>query len=384
MKKFLPAIISIVIFLVFICLPNDFIGKRSPIKVTTSGGANLNETTFKGRIIQENLFKSKQYYPILGSSELEKPDPFHPVHMFKMMHMGHKPFLIGTGGSTDIIHAINIGSKVGKIDNKKLAIIISPQWFTRKGILDENFSARYSELQLHDLLKNKHLSKAFKKKLSHRLLDFTATKDQYGVEYYAKDKKHYESSLSDKMYINLMQKNDVMKSMLMLTNNFLHHSKMIDYKGKSWKEVAQIAEDYGKRHATNNDYGMENSYYKKILHHQKKLFRNHEFYLQSKEFDDLDLLLQALHEAKADPLFIILPVNGNWYDHIELPYERRLPVYQKINQHINRYGFKTYDMTDMDYEPYVIKDAVHIGWKGWVYINEQMNLHMKHQYPYNQ
>ncbi|MCE4955793.1 D-alanyl-lipoteichoic acid biosynthesis protein DltD [Macrococcoides caseolyticum] len=66
---------------------------------------------------------------------------------------------------------------------------------------------------------------------------------------------------------------------------------------------------------------------------------------------------------------------------IFLPFERRQPVYQKINEHIYQYGFKTYDMTPLDYEPYVIKDAVHIGWKGWVFADEAMILHMKNKYP---
>lgn len=34
-------------------------------------------------------------------------------------------------------------------------------------------------------------------------------------------------------------------------------------------------------------------------------------------------------------------------------------------------------MTDKDYEKYVISDAVHIGWKGWVYMDEQIAKHMK-------
>lgn len=383
MKKFIPAIISIALFLVFICLPTDFISKKSPFKPTTSDGANLNDTTFKGRVIQESLFKSKAYYPILGSSELEKPDPFHPVHMFRTMNTGKKPFLIGTGGSTSIIHAINIGSKVGQIKDKKLAIIISPQWFTNKGVLDENFSARYSELQLNDLLNNDKLSLAFKKKMSQRLMDFTATKDMRAVEQYANDDDHHTSSIGDKVYTDLMQKNDALKSVLMVTNNFVNNSKTVDVKGKNWDEITQIAANYGKQHATNNVYGMDNDYYKKILHHQKKLFRNHEFFMDSKEFGDLDLLLEALKEAKADPLFIVIPVNGKWYDHINLPVQRRQPVYQKIKDEINQYGFKTYDMTNLDYEPYVVKDAVHIGWKGWVYADEAMIRHMKDEYPYD-
>ncbi|CFO35382.1 poly D-alanine transfer protein [Staphylococcus aureus] len=33
-------------------------------------------------------------------------------------------------------------------------------------------------------------------------------------------------------------------------------------------------------------------------------------------------------------------------------------------------------MSDKDYEPYVVSDAVHIGWKGWVYITKNIDEHM--------
>ena len=29
---------------------------------------------------------------------------------------------------------------------------------------------------------------------------------------------------------------------------------------------------------------------------------------------------------------------------------------------------KVYDMSNKDYEKYVLSDVVHVGWKGWVYI----------------
>lgn len=41
-------------------------------------------------------------------------------------------------------------------------------------------------------------------------------------------------------------------------------------------------------------------------------------------------------------------------------------------------------MTNKDYEKYVISDAVHIGWKGWVYVDQQIAKHMKGQDPKNQ
>ena len=49
----------------------------------------------------------------------------------------------------------------------------------------------------------------------------------------------------------------------------------------------------------------------------------------------------------------------------------------KIHSTVVDNGGKIYDMTDKDYEKYVISDAVHIGWKGWVYMDEQIAKHMK-------
>jgi len=41
------------------------------------------------------------------------------------------------------------------------------------------------------------------------------------------------------------------------------------------------------------------------------------------------------------------------------------------------------DMTNKDYEKYVISDAVHIGWKGWVYVDQQIAKHMNGKDPKN-
>ena len=48
----------------------------------------------------------------------------------------------------------------------------------------------------------------------------------------------------------------------------------------------------------------------------------------------------------------------------------------KIHSTVVDNGGKIYDMTDKDYEKYVISDAVHIGWKGWVYVDQQIAKHM--------
>ncbi|MDU7037506.1 MAG: D-alanyl-lipoteichoic acid biosynthesis protein DltD, partial [Staphylococcus simulans] len=85
----------------------------------------------------------------------------------------------------------------------------------------------------------------------------------------------------------------------------------------------------------------------------------------------------TMREAGADVEYISIPANGKWYDHIGVDLEKRKPVYEKINRVVTENGGQIYDLTDKDYEPYVITDAVHIGWKGWVYIDERIAQHMK-------
>ncbi|MGS0652585.1 D-alanyl-lipoteichoic acid biosynthesis protein DltD, partial [Staphylococcus arlettae] len=82
-----------------------------------------------------------------------------------------------------------------------------------------------------------------------------------------------------------------------------------------------------------------------------------------------------LKAAGADVQYIVIPTNGKWYDHIGIKSKQRQMIYQKIKDTITAKDGKLYDMTSKDYEPYVISDAVHIGWKGWVYVNEQIVLH---------
>ena len=148
----------------------------------------------------------------------------------------------------------------------------------------------------------------------------------------------------------------------------------------NWNDLKLYASEYGAQHSRTNKFGMNDKYWHLLKQQRKRYNRNYEFNMHSKEFDDLQLLIDTLKEAKADPLFIVIPANGKWYDHIHVDKEKRETVYEKINHMIQKNDMKVYDLTDKEYEPYVITDAVHIGWKGWVYINEQMIQHINGTY----
>ena len=66
------------------------------------------------------------------------------------------------------------------------------------------------------------------------------------------------------------------------------------------------------------------------------------------------------------------PINGRWYDYIGIGKDQREVYSKKLAEITNSYGYKLMDLTPKEYEPYVMYDTVHPGWKGWPEVAEEM------------
>ena len=75
-KPFLPILISGVIFVIFVLLPASWF--TGLVTDKTLADNRILTDQVKGTLIQNKLFESDKYYPIYGSSELGKDDPFNP------------------------------------------------------------------------------------------------------------------------------------------------------------------------------------------------------------------------------------------------------------------------------------------------------------------
>lgn len=385
LKLILPLIFSGILFSLFLLMPVEWFSTFSKKEDIDKNATSLSDSMLKGVHSQSIMLKNGGYYPIMGSSELEKPDIFHPAHILNDKNAKLKPYLIGTAGSTDLMHAIDAGSQSQNLKGKKIAIIISPQWFTNRGITNDNFSARFSPLQANELFMNEHLSPELKNKFAKRLTDFKELKsDSYLKSVIkAKDHQYNEGTFMNNFEYSIHEKHDALKSIFGKESSPLEERHSDKLAKMDWKEMRSYASEYGEEHSTSNKYGMKNEYWKLLKKQQRRFDRSYEFNKDSVEFQDLQLLIDTLKEAKADPLFVVIPANGKWYDHIGVEKNKREAVYRKINDTITSNDMKVYDLTDKEYEPYVITDAVHIGWKGWVYINEQMMNHVNGKYNEN-
>ncbi|MBF7017550.1 D-alanyl-lipoteichoic acid biosynthesis protein DltD [Staphylococcus durrellii] len=383
LKPYIPILASLLLFGLFLLLPASWFTGLISNKAVADQRLSLNEQVLKGTLIQNKLFESNHYYPIYGSSELAKDDPFNPgIVMHNHKHVPKLPFLIGTGGSTDLINAVGLASQYDNLKGKKLAFIISPQWFTNHGLTNSNFNARISQTQIDKLFEQPNLSPELKQRYAKRLLQFKHVANKPFLRQVAKNPDNIEHSYVSPFKENQLLKIEAIKSAYPLAPSPLEHVKPINNDNGSWQTMKVDAEEYGGQHTKSNRFGIRDKYWELIKSHKRKINRNYEFNKNSPEFNDLALLVDTMRAAGADVQYVSIPSNGKWYDHIGIDSERRRAVYKKIKHTVTSRDGKLYDMTHKDYEPYVISDAVHIGWKGWVYINQRINHHM-HEKPLN-
>ena len=137
----------------------------------------------------------------------------------------------------------------------------------------------------------------------------------------------------------------------------------------------QEAESNGRRKCTNNKFGVYDDYYTKYMASvmdKKRGSLQSESYSVSKEYDDLQLFIDVCKDAGVQPLLVSVPVNGRWYDYCGFPQKRRQEYYDKIKEIAQKNHVSLADFSSDEYCLYFLRDIMHLGWKGWVKIDEKI------------
>ncbi|MCY8512887.1 D-alanyl-lipoteichoic acid biosynthesis protein DltD [Bacillus atrophaeus] len=378
MKKrfFGPIILAFILFVGAVAVPASWLTRFIPDKRVEESATALNPNMFQGLYLQNKMLEEQKYLPIYGSSELSRLDKFHPSNYFKVNNQGFTPYLVGKGGSQSLIHAINFAAHADQLKGKKLVFIVSPQWFTKHGSDEQHFAPNYSALQGLDLAFNDTIDPAVKKQMMKRMLHYKAvTNDAVLSELYQAmlQGQTWKVNLlkpAAKSYYSLLQKKDLYYSMAESEGPKRHVSESV--KDKPWSVLKQEADKMGEDHSRSNVFHIDDPSYRKLKHKVPKVKNKnkHRTYAKSPEFGDFELMLDILKDAGAEPMFVSIPVNGKWYDYTGFPKNGRTDYYKKVKKQIEAKGFQVADLSGHEYDPYFMKDTIHIGWKGWVYVDK--------------
>lgn len=378
MKKsaFAPILLAFLVLFILVIIPNNWIKGLIPKNRVDQAATELNPFMFQGTYIQQRMLENKKFLPIYGSSELARLDRFHPSNYFQVTREPFTPFLVGRGGTESLIHLLNFSEHLDQLKGRKIVFVLSPQWFQPKGTDESHFVPNYSSLQGYDFAFNNHIDPRIKKMAIKRLLTFSSVKDDpiLSAIYRAELTKNPWDQKKAKLvrpfayaYRNLLVKKDLYYSIAggVKRNREIKH----DLKGQNWSQLEKDAEQLGSQKAINNPFWVTNSQYNKIknLVPSLKDKKTNASYGKSPEYQDFQLVLDVLKQSGAKPLFISVPVNGKWYDYTGFPKKGRTAYYSRIRNQIEAEGFQVADFSGHEYDPYFMKDTIHIGWKGWVY-----------------
>ena len=348
--------------------------------------------------LQSEAAKTKDNLFIFGSSEVGGlvKLPQHARNFFKNKKDGFQVYLIGRGGFQCLVHAIDFGAMGSQLKNQKVVFFLSPQWFTPSGIDQGRLMASSSEEAIYTFLLKSNVKQQLKVQLARRIsevikddTDFKTLKffcDLYGTDYWwskaavfmVKPFYRFEDFLlfikdqitSNNLLIDSQKKNIKSNPQPFPQNITPQHTSF------DWAKERDKAVTYAKTQANNNPFYFDNIFYsgikKDLVKKHKGSYKNRSFAV-STQYDDFKLLLDICKDQGIKPLIVNIPVNGWFYDYAQFSITDRQQYYKKINNMVKSYGFDLADFSNYEYEPYFLQDNSHLGWLGWIYVDEAID-----------
>ncbi len=333
---------------------------------------------------------------VYGSSELRTTDiSTHPSNFFAENRQEFVVNLVGRGSCQSLIHALSIAACGDTLAGKKVVLITSPQSFVEGGIAPDLFMANFSEQQYLTLMSDNSIPEEMKQRFSARVDELL---DEYAVATNSERENTAASMLAKSVTDGdsmtraliapytaasrwLLEVKDGATAQRMISDAWEQHPNS-DTSGEAplvtidWDAAVSTATAEAEAATDNNEVGILNDYYTTYI--GRKLAQQKDkdadlSYSQSKEYADLRLLLDVCKLKGISPMFVHVPLHGDWSDYTGFTAERRAEYYENVRNIVLEYDNVTLlDLTGYEYEEYFLCDIMHLGWKGWLEVDKAL------------
>lgn len=392
MKKlgmiFGPVLVAFVLTFCLFYFPTN----SGPIsqKIINRAAVSLSANVLKGERIKTAAFKEKRIIPYIGSSELSRMDAFHPSVLAHKYHRSYQPFLMGSAGSQSLTHYFSMAYAARNLASKKAVVIISPQWFVKGGVSKPMFDYYYSSLQTaHFLLKARNT--VADRYAAKRLVELLPGSVDPIVENATVRRAaglslttlqfHYLKDIESRF----LEQEDNLFSRLFIIN---HESRITRAEADlpqhyQLSKLEQLATSYGQKQTSTNQFGIKNNFFKERIRPNLKALKGIQrdyTYTKSPEFSDFELLLSVFAAYHIQPIFIIPPVNAKWANYTGLSAQMLTEFSHKITYQLKSQGFKhIVDLTADSQRSYFMEDTIHLGWHGWLAVDQATRPFLEQQ-----
>ncbi|MGT2742097.1 D-alanyl-lipoteichoic acid biosynthesis protein DltD [Streptococcus plurextorum] len=361
------------------------------VKAEKSDAVSLKDQVFKSKYAKMRALTDpdQNFVPFFGSSEWSRIDAFHPSVLAEAYHRKYTPFLLGQRGSASLMHYFGIQQIEPALAEKQAIYVISPQWFVKEGINKHAVQKYHSSGQTIDFLKYQ-TGTAYERYAACRFLEVApddSLKDMVAKVASGQPLSDWDRKILD-LRSAIYDKEDALFSQLSTEDayqeNILPKVKELP-KEYSSEALEALATKVGRQSATNNDFGIINTFYEnRIAKHLKRLKGSQKKlnYLQSPEYNDLQLVLNQFAQSRVNVLFIIPPVNSKWSDFTGLDTDMYQQSVAKITYQLKSQGFTNIaDFSKDGDKPYFMQDTIHMGWNGWLAMDKVVEPFLDNPQP---
>ncbi|KRM71555.1 D-alanyl-lipoteichoic acid biosynthesis protein DltD [Lacticaseibacillus brantae] len=379
-----PLAVAVVLVLGVLLLPFTL---GTPSQATlTKAASSLSDNVLKGQRVK-NAAMADNYVPFIGSSELSRMDSFHPSVLAQKYHRNYTPFLMGTAGTQSLTHFFSMNA-LQHMTGKKAVVVVSPQWFVKKGVRKSMFDYFYSPSQVAYFLDHAKNNTADRYAAA-RLLDFPSSESDGTVEdalknvALGKPMTDFQKTYVQKIKTTLLDHQDALFSQLFMQSNegTLDKAAAVLPKTYDVKNLDALATQIGAKETNGNSFEIKNSFYNERVKRIEKNLKNSQVnfnYVESPEFSDFQLLLNTFAKKKMEVLFVIPPINQRWAEYTGLDLNMIEAFTRKVEYQLRSQGFNhVLDLTQDGGEQYFMEDTIHIGWRGWLKMDQSVQPFLK-------
>lgn len=367
-----------------------------PFKFTTikarplaTAAVSLKQNVLVGERMKDEAVR-RHYVPFMGSSELSRLDAFHPSVLAQKYQRPYHTLLLGGPGTQSLVQYADNQSLFKRLRGRKVVFIISPQWFTPQGQRPDAFAYYYSPLQTTRWVLGKRGGIA-DRYAARRLLQMGNTKGnvQQALMRVAAGQP-IQGTLRTQLQLSLqiLQNEEGLFGRYTSAKNQLkidHSAKVLPAQDKP-QQLYRLAGRLGAQATKGNPFGIRKHFFTTRLGGGKladlKGAQAQLDYRRSPEYSDMQLLLTEFAKNHVQVQFVIPPVNQKWAQYTGLRPVMMQQTVGKIKTQLQQQGFNhVLDLSRDGNQPYFMEDTIHLGWRGWLKVDQTVKPFLEQQQP---
>jgi D-alanine transfer protein len=336
------------------------------------------EVNNRGLALQRAVFAQPDLLPLYGSSELLKHVPDKASLFFANYPSGFAVSPIGRPGCTSLNILQKIATAAGAERKHKVAVILSPSWFTVLAPNQRAYAADFSLLQASYLMFDCPLSRELKQGIARRLLDYPQTLEgsrllESAVYHAARGEP------ADQLLLAVIRPLGWLQNCLYALEDhcvtgftILWKLREIEKAGLRqperlpWAELLAAA-DQEVKVPVDDKRDPRPRWFAGDADFQHTLDK-------AQEWGDLELLLRTLRELHLDPLVISIPIERRHFEEMGITPGSIEAYEQRLTALAAQYRVPLADFADHEDDGKFFADHHdHLSAKGWMYFDKALD-----------